>query len=89
MNMSTDNMQFMLQNNPEHYIIDLSTEVKRSVNRIEYLENENRNLINAILQLQEELEFQRWYAQLPFYKRFWWTMIKKLTIETIKTKYYV
>lgn len=89
MNMSTENMAFMLENNPEHYIIDLSTEVKRCANRIETLENENKNLIHSTLKLADELKFQRWYAQLPFYKRFWWNVIKKLTIETIKNKYYV
>lgn len=93
MNINADNVEFLLQNNPEHVVVSLIEDVKY-VNRLsadrytqieDKFENEINQIKSVIWNLSKEIQFNKWYLSQPFYKKLWWR-IKKLSIEDIKSK---
>ena len=89
MNLNTDNVEFLLQNNPEHIITSLMEDVKYSnrlsIDRYTQLSNELNQIKSDIWNLSKEIQFHRWYMAQLFYKKLWWR-IKKLSIEDIKSE---
>lgn len=89
MNLNTDNIEFLLQNNPEHVITSLMEDVKYSNklsgDRYTQINNELNQIRSDMWNLSKEIQFNRWYMTQPFYKKLWWR-IKKLSIEDIKSE---
>lgn len=87
MNISTENLQFVLQNNPEYVIIEIIQELEKNRQEIEQLDYDSRYMKNAISQLDDKLKFFIWYTNQNPFRKLWWKL-KKYSLADISNKFY-
>lgn len=91
MMLSTENISFMLQNNPEHVIVSIIINIRR-LEQIMAADNEDKIRIKSELwevsNEVKEFKFNLWYLSQPWYKKFYWKAIKRMNNDNIKNRFY-
>lgn len=87
MTITSENLSFVLQNNPEYVIIEIIQEIEKSKRGIEELDYDSRYIKNAISEINDKLKFLIWYANQNPFKRLWWKL-KKYDLIDISSKFY-
>lgn len=84
MNINTENLHFVLQNNPEWLFVQLIENAKYTEEEIKILRSMISITKDNLTDYCKKLEFQIWYNNVNWFRKMWWKLRRYNNYELLK-----